>query len=58
MILFFLTKTRGIIMILKGARVTKENPEYDLGEIQYLIEENQCGITETVRTTAHKIGFS
>jgi hypothetical protein len=38
--------------------VTKDNPEYDLGEIQYLIEERQRGITDTVRTTAHKIGFS
>lgn len=45
-------------MIPEGARVTKDNPEYDLGEIQYLIDERQRGITETVRRTAHKIGFS
>jgi len=45
-------------MILKGAWVTKDQPEYDLGEIQYLIEERQRGITDTVRATAHEIGFS
>lgn len=38
--------------------MTKDDPEYDLGEIHYLIEERQCDITTTVRTTAHQIGFS
>lgn len=38
--------------------MTKDEPTYDLGEIQYLIDERQRIVTGKARGTAHSLGFS